>query len=532
MPSEIRRLHQASWVFIAGASIKGAIIPALLVVVASSGWILVAYQVLAAVFIVPTVVVAVLRQVVYSYRFADDELIVREGILFKKERHIPYDRVHNVALVQNPFHRMLKVASVRIETATGGAPEAIMRVLSLDDVSELQAHTLHRPDPAMVELAGEDHSAAVADEGDLEAPAPAADATLLKVPTSEFVRLGLISNRGFVVVAAVIGLLSQADWWEYDWEPYVGQVSEQQLDEWALWIFGASILRYALIGLALVVTFIVLLRVFSVCWYVVRYHGFTLSRAGEELRTEYGLFTRVFSIIPAHRIQLLTMRASLLHRWFGRATVEIEMAGASESGSDLQEQLAASGVRTDRQWLAPIVEPDRARALVHEVLPEIDLEDLEWQKLAAGARRRLIKRALLVMLLLTLPLGLGLHFGLSGSFSGLHALWLPAVGLPLAAFYAGKWAEHAGYSLSERAVFFRSGWLSRKVSFVRFNKMQTVALSESPFDRRNRMASVSVDTAGASQMGHKIDIPFLEREVAETIAQRLYAEASRTEYSW
>ena len=83
-----------------------------------------------------------------------------------------------------------------------------------------------------------------------------------------------------------------------------------------------------------------------------------------------------------------------------------------------------------------------------------------------------------------------------------------------------------------RAVFFRSGWLSHKVSVVRFNKMQTVALKESPFDRRNRMASVAVDTAGAAQEGHRIAIPYLDKETAETVARRLYAEASHTEYSW
>ena len=67
---------------------------------------------------------------------------------------------------------------------------------------------------------------------------------------------------------------------------------------------------------------------------------------------------------------------------------------------------------------------------------------------------------------------------------------------------------------------------------VRFNKMQTVVLNESPFDRRKRMASVAVDTAGAAQMGHRIDIPYLDKEVAEAVAQRLYGEASHTEYSW
>ena len=61
------------------------------------------------IFIVPALVFALIKQGIYSYRFMEEELVVRDGLLTKKERHIPYDRVHNVALVQNPFHRLLGV---------------------------------------------------------------------------------------------------------------------------------------------------------------------------------------------------------------------------------------------------------------------------------------------------------------------------------------------------------------------------------------------------------------------------------------
>jgi putative membrane protein len=97
---------------------------------------------------------------------------------------------------------------------------------------------------------------------------------------------------------------------------------------------------------------------------------------------------------------------------------------------------------------------------------------------------------------------------------------------------ARQWVRHAGYALTDTAIFFRSGWLSRRVSVVRFDKMQTVTLRESPFDRRNRMASIVVDTAGAGNIGHRIDIPYLDVEVAKSVLRRLYAEVSTTEFRW
>jgi membrane protein YdbS with pleckstrin-like domain len=62
--------------------------------------------------------------------------------------------------------------------------------------------------------------------------------------------------------------------------------------------------------------------------------------------------------------------------------------------------------------------------------------------------------------------------------------------------------------------------------------MQTVSMGQSPFDRRRRMASVAVDTAGAGNLGHRIHIPFLDVDVAESILRRLYAETCASEFRW
>ena len=525
MPSETRRLHPLSWMFIAGANAKGLIFPAIVVLLFSRGAVTSSYEIWGLIFIVPTLAAAFIQQGVYNYRFGAEEMVVRDGVITKKERHIPYDRVHNVALVRNPLHRLLGVASVRIETASGGEPEAVMRVLSLNAVDELREYTLGHKAAVAAAATGDAAARAhgAAPDGAAAEGAATAPTVLLELPPGELVRLGLISNRGFIVVAAAVGLVSQMSWWNVDWEewaPYYNRVREEGTG-WLMRLDPGSITARVLAGMALVVAFLVLLRLFSVAWHLVKYYGFTLHQDGEDLCSEYGLFTQVSTTVPAYRIQLLTARATLLHRWFDRSTVELETAGASEGGSDLHSGLGAA--KMEKQWLAPLVETSRANALLRKVLPEIDLDTVAWQPLAPRARRRIIKRFALVTALVTV-----LPFPLIG----FRVLWIPAVILPLGIAYATGFVRYAGYALTDEAVVFRSGWLSRKVSMVRFNKMQTVALNESPFDRRNRMASVAVDTAGAAQVGHRIDIPLLDKDVAETLARRLYGEASQTEYSW
>jgi putative membrane protein len=521
MQTEPRRLHRWSWPFIAAGTIRALIVPAIGAVVASGGFLLARLDLISLVLIVPALVYAFVRQRVYNYRFTDGELVVRDGLLTRNVRHISYERIHNVALVRNPIHRLLGVTTARIETAAGGKPEALLRVVSLEAADELRRYTL-----------GEKPAPTATDAG-----APAEDIPLLRVPDRELARLGLISNRGFIVLAAVLGVFSQVQWWNQEWIKnkdwmalYEG--ARTRAPGWVNWLFDpGSVTGGILLGLALLVFFLVLMRLFSVAWYLLRYRGFTLRQADTELQADYGMWPEVSSLIPLHRIQLLTVSATLLHRLFNRTSIDIETAGATDGGSGLGGANAASGAASTRQWFAPIVESARAPALLREVLPEIDIEAVEWQPIEARATRRIVFRVAIVVTPFTLGLAALLTFA-PIPLSGLHALWLPLFALTMTWFIARRWVRRAGYALTERAIFFRSGWISRQISAVRFVNMQTVSMSQSPFDRRRRMAAVAVDTAGAGGMGHRIHIPFLDVDVAQGILRRLYEETRATEFRW
>ena len=312
MQTEARRLNSWSWLFIAAGTFRALLIPAVGAVVASGGFLLTRLDFLSLLLIVPALVYAFIRQRVYSYRFMESELVVRDGLLTKNVRHISYERIHNVALVRNPIHRLLGVTTARIETAAGGKPEALLRVLSLEAADELRQYTL-----------GEEQQPAAADSPE----ARAADAPLLQVPDGELVRLGLISNRGFIVVAAVLGVFSQMNWWEQDWvgdQDWLRIYADVRTNapDWAAWLFDSgSLAGRVLLGLLVIVFLLVLLRLFSIAWYLVRYRGFTLRQKDEDLRAEYGLLTQVSSLIPVHRIQLVTVSSTVLGRWFGRTSI-------------------------------------------------------------------------------------------------------------------------------------------------------------------------------------------------------------------
>ncbi len=543
MASDDRRLHPLSWVFTAAQFAKGFIVPALLFLVASGGG---SYELWGGLFIGPVIAAALVRYRVYRYRLAADEMVVRDGFLTRTERHIPYERIQNIDLVQNPLHRLCRVALVRVETASGVRPEAVMRVLSLDAVAEMHARVFAgRPAARGAVGAAEaiadataGTAAPTAGDGPVRGPAEGSaaaaaarprDRLLLRVPTGELVKLGVISNKGMVVVAAALGLLAQSRPDGEFLEPVLRSAAERlPLGAAAEWLSGLRLANPVLTGVLLAVTLVaaafVLLRVLSVVWFLLQLHGFTLTRRGSDLRADYGLLTRVRRTIPTGRIQSLTATESPLHRRFRRQSIELRtVGGAAATDDDVDFDPSSAGGKAESQWLAPMVETAQVPVLLRQVLPEVDLAGVAWRRLAAGARRRVFVRGLAaaaaLTLLATLPAG---SWGLAVA---------PPAAL-VALLHAHRWVAHAAWAVTPWGVLFRSGWWTRKLAIVPLARIQTVGLGESPFDRRHHMASVRIDTAGAGAGGYTIAIPYLEKTVAADVARRLYLEAGERLFRW
>lgn len=541
MAVDDRRLHPLSWLFTAAQFAKGFIVPLLLVTAASRG---AGYELWGALAVGPVVAAAVLHYRVYRYRLAADEMVVRDGILTRTERRIPYRRIQNIDRVQNPLHRLCGVALVRVETAGGARPEAVMRVLSLDAAAEMHARVFAGR-PAAGETPGvlpsprgvrsEEPPAAISAAGSTGAREAAAAnrepdrRLLLRVPAGELVKLGIVSNKGMVVVAAALGLLAQARPDEDVFEPLLRSAADRlPLGAAADWLSALRsadpLLTVALLGVSFLVLTVLLLRVLSVGWFLLQLHGFTLTRRGSDLRADYGLFTRVSRTIPTGRIQSLTATESSLHRWFRRQSLELRtVGGAASADVDVDYDASSGGPKAESQWLAPMVETAQVPDLLRQVLPDVDLAAVAWRPLAARARRRIFVRGLGVAAAATLLAGIA-----AGS-------WGLALGPPAAfaaLLHARRWAARAGYALTAWGVLFRSGWWTRRLAMVPLARIQTVGLGESPFDRRHGMASVRIDTAGAAAAGYTIAIPYLEKTVAAEVVDRLYAEAGRRAFRW
>lgn len=486
IPTE--RLHPLSWLFAVVGFIRQFLIPLIFAAVFGPGdgmpvWIAWA--------IVPMIGAAVLRQLNYRYGFGPDGLVIREGILFRNVRQIDYRRIENVDTQRNPLHRLFDVAEVRIETSTGGKPEAQIEVLSVP-----AAHALR-----------ERLSATRSEASTSEQQEASAEVSLLHLPPIELVRFGLIDNRGMVVLAGLFGLAQQAGLLEVWGILLRDYFTPAQLDAVIAW---GWMLQFA----AALVTFVfslILVRVFSIALAFVTLYDFTLTRVGADLRAHYGLLTRVALTIRAPRIQAIHQSETLLHRWFDRVSLRVDLAG--DSGPSEHQQGASQKVR----WLAPLIVRDRALPLANLALPEIDLtSDTQWQPLSDRARGRVFRRSVATWIAIVSIAALLLR--------DVRVLLLLGFALPLSWSYAVYYTRFTRWALKRDVLLFREGWLKRTLVIVPRNRVQCALFEASPFDRRHRMARVVIDTAGGGR--DSVRIPYLDKHVAAALTEALYLSSA------
>ncbi len=485
-----RRLHPLSWLFVLLLQLRQFAFFLIVLLFTGRGdrnelWPLIGVAALA--------IYSVFQYFTYHYRVLNSELIVRSGVFQKSVRHIPFSRIQNVSITQNVLHRLFNVAEVKLEAAGGVTPEAHMRVLSFADAQELEELIRgHSRDSKVDGLQAVDQNAAAHPQ------------QLLHLPITDVIKLGLINNRGMLVIGGAIGVLFQSA------SDLVGDMMKSTFNL----LFGWSdklhlgILATSLSILFAVVLFLVFVRIFSILYALLQYYDFSLTQIGRRITVQRGLLSRQRSSLPLRRIQAYGLTEGWLHRRFNRRSLKVDSA----AGVAVNEE-GKSPLRD----LVPLAEPAQMDALVARFLANDQWPIQRWQSLHRDAwKREFILPALFFALVATAA---------AVFYSAYAALGLAVI--PVLFLRAKVWAANAAYAHTEDLIAVRGGWLSRQWRFAEISKLQGLSLHEGILDRRFGMASLHLDTAGASPMSAAFRIPYLPRTDAQALLAVLSTKISR-----
>lgn len=526
-----RWLHPTSFIFDALSQIKSFVFPFLLALFGAAQDELF-WQYFALVILVLSLVRTGLHYLTLRYRIIGGDLVINSGLIFRRVRTIPIRKIQNLDLIQNPLHRIFGVAEVRVETASGAEADAVLRVLSLSNVDQLRAalfperligtELARGPQPlesecpasadGVLENEADSRSTPLTQErqpsesrcangGQSGQPTSAVE-NVLRIPLRWLALAGLSSDRGLLLVGVALGALFQ--------------FNDQWFRNRAFWkLLSQYANTWTTIVIALALGW-VLLKLLSIGWFSLRFFDYRLTRAGDDLRLSSGLFTRVSATIPRQRIQFISIHRPLLFRWAGYSTIKLETAGGSGKEGE-------GGTTTaTRSWFVPVVPDSEVPRLLGELRPGLEWREAEqaWQPVSPRAGARLTRIGIATAALLTIAAGV--MYQPWGALAGL-------VFFPALIFWAIKKGRSHSYARTAFGVAYRSGLLTRKLSLTFYERIQSVSFKQSPFDRRWKMAALSVDTAAAGPAEHLIEIPMLQADFASEEFTILRERIARTQ---
>lgn len=428
----------------------------------------------------------------FRYEVTRGELRVVSGILSKRERFVPLERIQAVDVDETPLQRLFGIVGLRVETAAGGSAgsDVSLQALSKSEAEHLRARlSLTRPTTRPTDGRPGTPPAPAGGTLDTGATAGASGLLIRRTGTGELLVAGATSGR----IGPALAVFSFA------FQLVDDVVPESFWDRIAMGAPGWSL--RGLITFALVVA--VGAWLLAIASTALTFGGFELRRDGDRLLVAYGLLDRRRRTIPVARIQAVAVSEGLLRRPFGLAAVRFESAGY---GKDTAE----SGV------LFPLLRRSEVPALLEAACPAF-ATSLDPSVLNALPRRAAPRYALAgVWPVLGLT---GVAVAIATALPVLRWWWglLPLAATPLAAASGLMGYRAAGWTLDAQERFVVcGGGLERVTSIVPRHRLQRRSVDQSFLQLRAALASFATAVASGGA-GGRLRIEHLDAAVANRL---------------
>ena len=481
MMSEPRRMHPAAVIlnFIKGLveTVKNFIIPFGVVIFLNQSQTVKMIAIAAAgLFFIALVVTSIIKWSKFTYRIEEDELRIEEGLINKKKRYIPIERIQTINTSAGLIQQIFKLVKLQVETASGGTEAEVSLVaITQAEAERIQQALFERKKAA--EDTGTDVPVPLEETAE-EAEEAEEPGMMYKMTGQELLTAASTSSGIGVIISGVFAFFTQVDdFFDLDW----------LYDRFAfLNSAGATVIALA----AFVALFIAWLL--SIVGMLLKYANFTVVRKEKEIVISRGLIEKQQITIPLQRIQAIKIKESLIRQPFGLAAVTIVSAG----GNVLEEDKSAV--------LFPIISKKMIKQHLGELIPDYAPED-DLNRLPKRALRRYILRASWPVLAVV-PLSI------------LFPPWgyLSAVLIPFYWIIGYLSYRDAGWKISGSKIIMSSRFIGRTTAVIQRRRMQVFEVSRSYFQRRRQLVSIHTSTKSSALM-EKFSVADVEEKDSDDI---------------
>ncbi|MDR0482239.1 MAG: PH domain-containing protein [Cellulomonadaceae bacterium] len=452
-----------------------------------------------------------------EYSVVDDVVRLRQGILFRQQRDARLDRVQAIDIRQPLVARIFGLAELTFESAGGAGSQIQIGFLRASEANHLRGELLARAAglraaatsvptalPASAPIASAPGAPMAPTPAAPAFPAPAADssagsssqgitAPISPTPISTTPIAPAPTTPAFP--ASITPEAPERQVLAVPFGRLLGSVAMSGTMWFLLLIVIAAIVGAVVAGPAVLATVLpVFIGVGAVVYSVVNgSFNFKAAISPDGIRLRRGLTTTQAQTIPPGRIQAVQISQSPLWRLTDWWRVRVTIAGYNNEEDTTQQQ----------NVLLPVGSREEARTALWLVLPDLGTED---------------------------PIAL-LDEGMTGTRKNARFF----TNAPKRARWVNpfSWWRNA-FGATDRAVFFRGGWLNRTLSVVPHERSQSLCVVQGPVARALRVAKVRAHVSSATMhpTAYNVDAEDASRLIQDEARAARAARATQTPEQW
>ncbi len=460
--SEPKKLHPVAAVAYALRQLKEMLIPFLIFVVFGSrgtDWDLF-YLIGSIAVVVLVLVYGVLSWHRFTFRIEQGELRMEYGLIVRKKRYIPFDRIQSIDLSEGILQRMFGLVKVKVETAGSGGMglqdgEAVLTAITKQDAQEIHDYLVAIKKNGQIQHEDEDRFLR--------------EDVLYKISVPELLMLATTSGGVGVVISAVLAFVFQFE----EFIPY-----EQIFNGFENFVQNGVLFISVVVFIGFLFAWLI-----ALLGTILKYANFTVKKVADDLVITRGLLEKRQFTIPMSRIQAVRITENLIRQPLGYASAFVESAG----GSALDQESA-------KVLILPIVKKKTIPSLL-----EPYLSDYHFRVRFFPAPKRAYRRYVMKGWIFVLPiLALAVWFFRPWGYGAVTLLAFSSI-------WSYLHYKDAAWSMDEGMLTFRYRNIAKNTVYMRKNKIQSFSVKQSTFQKKQKLATVeAIVMSGHGGAGGKV----------------------------
>ena len=422
----------------------------------------------------------------FQFKIADNQFILKQGILKKTHTSISFDRIQNINFKQNLIQQALDVYQVNIETAGSNKTEISIKALPLHQANALKN-----------QLSAKENNTRQEEEFIEEKP-------FLKIKPLELLKVSLTENHLqslLLFVALLLGLFQQlGDVFDGLGK---GEVIDSFIDENTS-AFHENIILFFIFFVLLIFTALVtsFVRVFLF------HFNLTVFIKKNAFEINQGLMTKKSIILKKEKIQHITISHNPIKKRLGISFITFKQAVSGKVAQKKDKLIKIVGCK--KQQVLEV------KAMLFNF---VNVDGFQKNNSDNYYKFRLYLYSSIFLILS--------NGGLFLSFKNSYIFLANIILIPLIIFLVELKFKKRYYTFDEELLLIGSGTIETHVTYLPFFKVQNIKLKQSYFQERKNIADVIFQTASG-----KIKIPCLSKDLALQIYNFTLFKVETSKQSW